>query len=191
MFTVKANFIDVFKIGDNINYNLRILKSLYEAYNILPFGKNLIKPIVIVNVSIAEAILHDFIVHRNQHPNRTEIIYENIRTALQGKEYTKFEHYITQVEKYDFFNSRDNGFYGAMRNLSKMRNRIHIQNHRNEKPLDESEIFNERLKILSEKVLEKILNTMTTKYARREEYHNFVSDFEIPWQRHFPSAIYT
>jgi len=52
-FIVKANFIDIFKIGDNINYNLKILKRLYDAYGKEEQDKNLlIKPIVIINTSI-------------------------------------------------------------------------------------------------------------------------------------------
>ena len=54
-FSVKANFIDVFKIGDNINYNLEVLKILYDGYSKLPEGNKLIKPIVIINTAIAEA----------------------------------------------------------------------------------------------------------------------------------------
>jgi hypothetical protein len=72
-----------------------------------------------------------------------------------------------------------------MDSLRKKRNRIHIQNYKWDKPYDEGFVFDEKLKILSEKVLEKIFNTMVVKYPRREEYHGFVKDFDIPWNRHF------
>ena len=32
MFTVSSGFIAIFKTGDNINYNLRILRLLYNRY---------------------------------------------------------------------------------------------------------------------------------------------------------------
>lgn len=184
-FTVKANFVDVFKIGDNVNFNLGILKVLYEGYENLSDGRKLIKPIVILNTSIAEAILYDFIENRIRRANRTEALFVDILDVLQGKKLDKFEHYITQAEKYDFFDLKDTNFYGAMHNLRIKRNRVHIQNSSGHKPRNEMEIFDGRLKVLSEKVLEKILNTMTSKYPRREEYHGFVEDFELPWDRHF------
>lgn len=184
-FSIKANFIDVFKIGDNVNFNLEILKILYEEYEKSPDGKRLIKPIVIINTSIAEALLYDFIENRIRRANRSERMFLEILSVLQEKKLDKFEHYITQAEKYDFFYQKDTNFYKAMHSLRKKRNRIHIQNYKNEKPYDEYMVFDEKAKILSEKVLEKILNTLSIKYPRREEYHGFVKDFELPWEKHF------
>jgi len=184
-FSVKANFIDVFKIGDNINYNLGILKTLYDTYNTLPDGKKLIKPIILINTAIVEAILYDLVVNKLKKPYSSEIIFFDIFRILKDKDLKKFEHYITQAEKFDLFNLKDTNFYNAIRSLNKKRNRIHIQNDKWEKPYNEYEVFNEKAKILSEKVLEKVLNTMTTKYKRREEYHKYIKDFELPWDRHF------
>ncbi len=187
-FTVKATFIDIFKIGDNINYNLEILKVLYEQYASLAVlgNKNLlIKPIVIINTSIAEAILYDFIENRIRRANSTEIMFPDILSVLRGKKLDRFEHYIIQAQKYDFFDQKDTNFYNAMHSLRKKRNRVHIQNSKLGEPANESEAFDEKLKLLSEKVLEKILDTMTTKYPRREEYHDYVKDFELPWDKHF------
>ncbi len=185
-FLIKANFIDVFKIGDNINYNLRILKSLYGVYTTNGLEKNLlIKPIVIINTSIAEAILYDFIENRIRKANRTEPLFTEFLAILSQKKLDKFEHYIAQARKYDFFDQKDTNFYEAMDSLRKKRNRIHVQNSKNDEPRDEYELFDERSKILSEKVLEKILNTMASKYPRREEYYGYVGDFELPWNKHF------
>lgn len=184
-FSVQANFIAAFKIGDNINFNLEILKVLYDGYRNLPNGSYLIKPIVLLNTSIAEAILFDFIEYRIRKANRTEILFADILDVIRGKKLDKFEHYIGQAEKYDFFESADTNFYNAMHSLRKKRNRIHIQNSKWEEPRNEREVFDEKSKILSEKVLEKILNTLNSKYPRREEYRGYVADFELPWDRHF------
>lgn len=186
-FTVKANFIDVFKIGDNINYNLKILKCLYDVYAKEEYKDLLIKPIVIINTSIAEALLYDFIENRIKRPNRSEILFPELLEIFKIKKFDKFEHYITQARKYDFFKQKDANLYEAMDSLRKKRNRIHIQNNKHEDPRDEKDLFNEEAKILSEKVIEKILNTMVNKYARREEYHGYVKDFELPWDKHFKS----
>ena len=184
-FTVPANFIDVFKIGDNINYNLNIQKILYEYYNKSSERYFLIKPIVIINTSISEAILYDFIENRIRRGNKTERLFESILGVLKSKKLDKFEHFIAQAKKYDFFELKDTDFYDSMNTLRKIRNRIHIQNSKWDEPKDEDKLFNEEAKILSEKVLEKILDTMKIKYPRREEYHNYVKDFELPWEKHF------
>ncbi len=90
-FSIKANFIDVFKIGDNINFNLEILKSLYEGYTELSEGNKLIKPIVIINTSIAEAILYDFIENRIKRANKNEPLFLEILPELKHKKLDKFE----------------------------------------------------------------------------------------------------
>lgn len=184
-FTIDTNFIDSFKIGDNINYNLKILEVLYKNYKDSSEGNFLIKPIVILNTSITEAVLYDFIEYRIRRANFTEKLFEEIAKVLSTKHLDKFEHYITQAEKYDFFKMKDTNFYGAMHSLRKLRNRIHIQNSKHHEPRDEDKIFDEKAKILSEKVLEKTLITLSVEYPRREEYHKYVDDFKLPWNKHF------
>ncbi len=184
-FIISPNFLDNFKIGDNINYNLKILKLLYENYNNHQNGKLLVKPIVIINTSIIEALLFDFIENRIRKANRTEMLFENILEVLKSKKLDKFEHYISQAKKYDFFSMKDTDFYNAMDSLRKKRNRVHIQNSKFDVPSNESEIFNIKSKELSEKVLEKTLTTLLDEYSRREEYHNYVEDFHLPWDKHF------
>lgn len=183
-FKIKANFIDVYKIGDNINYNLKILKELYIHYDSSVNKRFLIKPIVIINTSIAEALLFDFIEYRIRHGNKSERIFEHLIDALLEKKLDKFQHYIAQAEKYDFFAMKDTGFYKAMDSLRQKRNRIHIQNRPFKEPAGEYGIFDEKTKILSEKIVEKIMGTLSSRFPRREEYH-FVSDFEMPWEKHF------
>ena len=190
-FTVPANFIDVFKIGDNINYNLRILSFLYQHYGAATVldRKYYIKPIVILNTSIAEALLYDFIENRIRRANPTELLFEDILAPLRLKKLDKFERYIAQAQKYDFFAAKDTNFYEAMHSLRKKRNRVHIQNSKHDEPHDELFVFKDTTKILSEKVLEKILNTLSVRYPRRLEYRGFVSDFELPWDRHFNAPV--
>jgi hypothetical protein len=66
MSSVSSCFILSFKLGDNINHNLSVLALLYYYYNQEDQdGKCLLcKPIIILLVSIIEAVLHDF--HRSR-----------------------------------------------------------------------------------------------------------------------------
>ncbi len=62
MFTVSSHFIGSFKLGDNINHNLRIITLLYRYFEAGEETERelLCKPIILILVSITEAILHDF-----------------------------------------------------------------------------------------------------------------------------------
>ena len=183
-FKIKANFFGDFKIGDNINYNLEVLNILYEAYSRLSDGYKLIKPIVIFNTAIIEAILYDFIENRIRNKSYGDPIFLEITPQLPNKKADKFKYLIEKSQDYDFFLMEDKAFYNDMDFLRKMRNRIHIQNGRFEEPRKEQEIYHEGLKILSEKILEKVIKTMTFHYEREKKY-NYVKDFELPWNEHF------
>ncbi len=57
MVSYHSNFIGNFKLGDNIAFNLRVVRYFYELYAAgSPLEKRLLqKPIIIFNVSITEA----------------------------------------------------------------------------------------------------------------------------------------
>jgi hypothetical protein len=61
VFAIKSKFIGNFKLGDNIVHNLNVLGLLYRVYaNEDNDGKRLLcKPIILLLVSIIEAVLHD------------------------------------------------------------------------------------------------------------------------------------
>ena len=81
-----------------------------------------------------------------------------------------------------FLARRGSALYKELDDLRKLRNRIHIQNTKNDFERDEYRAFSDERKLLAEKVLEEILRTMAAKYSRE---HNYVSDFELPWDSHF------
>lgn len=64
-----------------------------------------------------------------------------------------------------------------------MRNRVHIQNTKGYFEPDDDVAFNDARLTLSERALELVMRTMAKKYARPQ--HNFVQDFELPWNAHF------
>ncbi len=57
MFTVKSGFMGDFKLGDNINYSLRVLSILYKYQSESTSGEQtlLCKPITVLIASICEA----------------------------------------------------------------------------------------------------------------------------------------
>ena len=188
-FFVKSNFFCLFKTGDNVNYNLEILKCFYEIYNKTNDSEKLvlIKPIIVWLVSIVEAILHDF--HKRIRAN----IHEGIINMSQGvidyvrnKKIDELEKYINSAKKHDFFDLKDTNFYIKLDDLRKIRNRIHIQNNKFLKPRDERTIFDEKVKVLAEKCTEKVVKTISEKHPRPKNLKDYVSDMYFPWNEYFP-----
>src|SRR3989338_8392915 len=186
MFKIKPNFIGCFKTGDNINHNLKVLALLYYYFDKAEVDEKrlLCKPIILIIVSIIEAVLHDF------HGRIIGFTKEGVSSVasevidyIRGiKHNDQLEKYIASAKKYDFFGMKDTKLYDRLDDLRKLRNRIHIQNTRNYFEVDEYEAFNDNLKIMAEKVLEIVLRVMENKHSRGFTY---VQDFELPWKEYY------
>lgn len=106
MFSLKSDFIANFKLGDNINYNLKILNALYENYESADVYKKtlLIKPIILIIMSVIEAILYDFH-YRAKWYTREGIsnLSEDILLILRSKRIDDLGKYIAAAKKHSFF----------------------------------------------------------------------------------------
>jgi hypothetical protein len=112
MFTVRCNFIAQFKTGDNINHNLRILMLLYKYYQSEErVTKNLLcKPIILILVSVLEAVLHDF--HARIRTNTTEGVKNLTRSVIRyirGKQLDELDKYIISAKKHNFLRQLTQG----------------------------------------------------------------------------------
>jgi hypothetical protein len=189
MVTIKSNFMGNFKLGDNICFNLAVLKTLYElrAAGTALQKRHLQKPITVMNVSIIEAILYDL--HLRVKTFTSEGVANLQATVIEyirGKKIDELERYIASAKKHDLFEQGDSGFYEALDDLRKIRNRVHIQNTKKHFEADDVSAFSEARMTLSEQAVEHVMRTMARKYARPQ--HNFVKDFILPWQPHFEDA---
>lgn len=103
MFIINSSFIGGYKLGDNINHNLQTLTPLYAAYDQADAKTRrlLCKPIILIIVSVLEAVLHDF-------HNRIKLftaegiknLAEDVIAAIRSKKMDKFEHYIEETQPY-------------------------------------------------------------------------------------------
>ena len=67
-FVVDDNFFGDFKLGDNVQYNLEVLRGLYSAQaQAGDSGRFFRKPITILLASIAEALLYDLFWRMKHH----------------------------------------------------------------------------------------------------------------------------
>jgi hypothetical protein len=186
LFKIRANFVGSFKVGDNINHNLRVLTLLYSYFENVDNNKKrlLCKPIILIIISIIEAVLHDF--HgriRAYTKEGVSTLAEDVINYIRGKHIDELEKYIMSAKKHDFFDMNDTKFYDTLDSFRKLRNRIHIQNTKNDFESDEYVAFNEKRKVVAEKLLEKTLVVMSEKYSRN--FNGYVQDFELPWDKHF------
>lgn len=188
MFTIRSSFIGSFKLGDNINHNLDVLALLYRHHDASTQQERrlLCKPIILLLVSIIEAVLHDF------HGRIKLFTVEGVRNLpgeviahIRFVKIDQFGKYIVSARKHDFFDLADSEFYDRLDELRRLRNRIHIQNTKRDFEPDEINAFNSDRKWLAESVLEKTLRTMAAKFARN---HDHVRDFELPWEPQFPDG---
>lgn len=186
MFKVTTNFMGSFKVGDNINHNLKILALLYTYFEKgNDYDKRLLcKPIILIIVSIIEAVLHDFYSRIMSFTKEgVNTLARDVIDYVRGKHIDELEKYIASAKKHNLFDMRDTKFYEILDDLRKLRNRIHIQNMKNSFEPDEIFAFNEKRKVVAEKVAEKILKTMSEKHSRN--FRGGVKDFELPWVEHF------
>lgn len=187
MVTINSSFIGNFKLGDNICFNLAILRTLYNyrAAGNAQQRLHLQKLIIVLNTSIIEAVLCDF--HDRVKTFTREGVANlaaDVIAYIQGKQIDELEKYIASARKHDFFDQNDTAFYDRLDELRKIRNRVHIQNKKNHFEPDDNVAFSAARLTLSEQALELVMRTMARKYPRPQ--HNFVQDFELPWNAHFP-----
>ena len=188
MFTVSSTFIGDFKLGDNINYNLRILALLYDQQVSGDQRQKqlLCKPIIILLASICEAVLYDL--HLRIQTYTTEGVKNVARSVMdyvRKKRIDEFEKYIVSAKKHDFFDAADSDLYEILDGLRKLRNRVHIQNTKKHFQPDDCNAFTLARQLKAEEALEKVLKTMVAKYARSSDVPPCVADFVLPWDEHY------
>lgn len=181
-----------FKLGDNINHNLKILTLLYrlQAASGHHESRLLCKPITLTIASVCEAILSDFHMRISTYTNEgVKNVAESVLGYVRGKKIDEFEKLIASARKHDLLDSKDKTFYDSLDTLRKLRNRIHIQNTKKHFEADEYLAFSPARQGNAEKALEKVVKTMATKYVRDDSKTGFVDNFEFPWAEHFPRTV--
>lgn len=186
MFVIESKFIGDFKIGDNINHNLKILEALYKHYSEADDAEKalLCKPIVVMLASLIDAVFYDL--HQRIKTFTREgvenIIASSIAYIRKQKGIDDFGKYIASAKKHSLIEATNDKLYGDLDELRKLRNRIHIQNTKSYPPRNERDAFTPAKKLLAERAVEKTFRVMAAKYARELDY---VENFSLPWEPHF------
>jgi hypothetical protein len=189
-FSVPATFFNDFKIYQNVKYNLNVLEELYSVYNQEDYHRKLFlrKPITVTEVSIIEALLYDFLARvRKNTSEGVQGLDEEILCKIRASNYNLHQlgALITLAEESDLFDESDSKFYFRLKELSHLRNRLHIQNIWKNQPLVEREAFTARRLLSAERCLEKVATTLSAKHPRPEYIRAYlITDLHFPWDRH-------
>lgn len=192
-FVVKGDFFAKFKIGDNVQYNLSVLEKMYEFFD-NPNTQNkelLIKPIIIILISIIEAILYDFHVkvRTNVHEGVPGLDEDTV-SDIRNKQFDELGKYIKSSKQHDLFKLEGTSFYDKLEKLRKIRNRVHIQNKWRNKPDDECSVFTSNNKGIAEICLEVVSKTMHYRHPRPLKLRGHVGDLKFPWKEHLKTFRY-
>ena len=126
---IDMSFIGSFKLGDNIAFNIRILKSLYCNLDAnLPIN---IKPIILITISVIEALMFDFVKLVKLHTREFKYLDEEKRSAIRRLDTDKNRwNFNTTIKKLTHFKILGNqsNYFAKIQFLRNLSNRIHIQN---------------------------------------------------------------
>lgn len=188
MFEIDSGFIGIFKLGDNVNFNLKQIEALYIAMNSTTNGvhkRALCKPVCVALISIIEALLHDLHVKvrlytREGVPN----LPDQVREYIRGKKQDKMALLVVSAEKHKLLGD-DPDLYKELDVLRQVRNRLHIQNAPPQLDADEKNVFTPPMVKRSEQALEKVMRYMAKNYLRPVHAQKHVAPFQLPWEPHF------
>lgn len=190
MFYVPGSFIAKFKIGDNIRYNLSVLEVLYNAKDSLPSCQSEIlnKPIIVIIVSVCEAVIYDFIYRSHNFTSEgIDGLTDECLSELRKRNPKNMEKKINLIREFDLLQAEDKSYYDKLGTLTLLRNRIHIQNEKNKLEADEAHAFTKKRRIEAEQVLELLMTRINELYPRPNHIRasNFVEKFKLPWTQHY------
>ena len=179
-----ATFIWVYKDGDNIVFNARIIYLLLEQKSNAPSQNQILynKPVAIIAVSMIEAIFCDLIYRlataTNHFPERLDakrytiknrISFDRTRNKktgeLQIRNYSMFE-LLEFLKEFEILGPRSSQVYDHLQLACFLRNRIHISNyHRNFEPDEEYTFSDSRISSVLT-LLSQVVNIMCNLYPR-------------------------
>lgn len=162
-------FIWSFKVADNIEFNLDTVMILYSAK--LQDGRNIQvwnKLLIIIETSIIEAVLHDFIIRLTQSTDHFPPILsktrEEIKSSIVPRNYT-FKTLLELIKEFKLLGS-DEKIYDDLFTLGKLRNRVHIYNWYQNFEKNERIVYTEERLESSERLLNIIVDYMVVNYSR-------------------------
>lgn len=191
---IDTHFIGEFKVGDNVKFNAQIISDLYAASELLDYDffeeDRLIKPKVIFNFSLIDAVLYDF--HNRVYSHTSEFNYldEHIVMEIRAMD-SQHVRAMTTSKRIRWFEShcllgKNNRIYQDLKKLLGLRNRIHIQNRFQTGNNSDQIAFSSNVLKSSEKCTEFVLKYLSANYPRKYDY---VKGIQLPWKPYFSEKL--
>lgn len=177
-----------FKRMDNVNYNFEILEKLYQAKSILHGDEYFNKPIITQIVSIIECCLFDFTerIKGRVHDPLPNVDSSKESFFKKSKDTDEFRKIIARIESQNLLQiPKSDNLYKDLDYVRKVRNRIHIQNSRNEldynKYKDEFSVYTESALLKSQECFERVIDFLSNSSPRWGKPPIPMSEFPRPW----------
>lgn len=174
-----------YKRRDNVNYNFKIVEFI--IVDIKPSSECwYYKPIFLIISSIIECCLYDFLkkIHEHRYEQVPNLDEEDIKSIQNIDLPNKLTNFSDICKKYSLLGANQE-IYDRIHKIAKTRNRIHIQNQKNFKPLNESELWTKDKVKMCGDLLKDIFIFMCERYPRPERTTNHsnppLSNFPEPW----------
>lgn len=190
MTSISSNFIGSFKLGDNIVFNLTLLRELKEVQDSDSSRyQSFRKPIIIAIASIAEAVLYDFYERmKGFTAEGVESVSDDVLAEVRSKHIDEFAKYIDHAKKHSILREEVD-LYESLHELRKLRNRVHIQNGKGHFERDEVMAFTAARQTEAERTLERLLRVFEEDHCRTNPYATgCVAPFDLPWEPYFSTA---
>lgn len=172
-----------FKRADNVEYNFEIMEILINDAKESDKKNYYVKPLILIMTSILECLLYDLLKRGNEARNEPINLTEDQKSSLEDITVpSKFGNFIDLSQSNKLLGP-DNDIYKKLRDFLDCRNRIHIQNIDQEKPLHEQELWTvDSLKDCGNLIME-IFKYCCENFPRPEGFHGnpSLNDFPQPW----------
>lgn len=176
-----TSFVRNFKTGDNICLNVQSVVAMHEARNALPAHEKwkLNKPMVLAVASIIEACLFE-LVERARFNTREGVpnIAEKHLSALRKSKKDGLDFLVSTCRQLKILGTYSDPIYGNLEKLTRLRDRIHIQNKYKYEPRCERQAFSNEALARAKQILERVLVVLSEKFTRPMCYTQPVV---IPW----------
>ena len=174
---MQCDIFGIFKVGDNVRYNLDVLSALVQKNEAAEFSK----PVVIQIASILEAACQQ-IFYRARNFNREGVpqIAEKDRLEIAIKQIDRFNVIIDNLRKYGLLNGLGAEVYDDLHKLRRLRNKIHIQSVWPGGPRDEDELFDEDIMLWTLDLNYKVLEYLAQTYPRPAHIAGQVGPLMVP-----------
>lgn len=176
---IPCNFVGLFKVGDNLVFNCKILSKLADCND----NGALNKLIVLQVGSILEASLAE-IIYRAQNFNREGVpsISEEDQAEIAGKKIDKLNSIIDVLRKYRVLSGLPQSIYDDLHKLRKYRNKVHIQDDIEIVGVsrDEEDAFSNEICLWALRLNRDVLKYLSGHLRRPPELDGFVEALSIP-----------